>query len=369
MMAMKEHGKLTERQFAGIIANTLIGAGTLVLPKTVTATAGTGAWISVLIGGFLSLLILMLIIRLGLRFPEETIIEYGAHITNKWVGRIVSFIFCSYWLIISGLVIRIFSSMISSSVLLETPIEMIILVMLLVVVFFIRHDIQVIGRINELYFIFIIIPILFGIFLALREVNAIRLLPLSGGQGVLPILKASTDSFFSFLGFEIVFLLLPSITTQKLSYNYGIKGIISPLVVFVILVIIATGIYGIEELQNLTWPTLELIKVTPFPGLVLERIEAVFIAFWVVAIFTTSANILYSSVVGFSQLLKIEEHKTLIFPLLPVVYFIAIFPDNIYKLFNYMDIMSKFGALLIALTTVIFYLIAVIRDIKGDERS
>ena len=38
-MAMKEHGKLTERQFAGIIANTLLGAGTLLLPRDITAVA------------------------------------------------------------------------------------------------------------------------------------------------------------------------------------------------------------------------------------------------------------------------------------------------------------------------------------------
>ncbi|MFW6288109.1 MAG: GerAB/ArcD/ProY family transporter, partial [bacterium] len=89
MTGMKEHGKLTERQFAGIIANTLIGAGTLILPRTVTAEAGTGAWISILIGGFLSVIALFVIIRLGLRFPEETLMEYGGRISNKWIGGFI----------------------------------------------------------------------------------------------------------------------------------------------------------------------------------------------------------------------------------------------------------------------------------------
>ncbi|MFW6389593.1 MAG: GerAB/ArcD/ProY family transporter [Halanaerobiales bacterium] len=366
---MKEHGKLTERQFAGIIANTLIGAGTLVLPRTVTATAGTGAWISVLIGGFLSIVVMMIIIKLGLRFPEETLMEYGAHITNKWIGGIIGFIFCLYWIFLTGLVIRAFSSMLTSAVLLNTPIEMIIIAMILIIVYFTRHDIQVIGRINELYFVFIIIPILFGIFLALREINFIRLLPLTGGQGLLPLLRSGTNSFFSFLGFEIIILFIPSITTQKLSYNYGIKGIISPLIVYMILVLISVGVFGIEELQNLTWPTLELVKVTPFPGLVLERLEAVFIAFWVVAIFTTSGNLFYSSVIGLSQIFKIEEHKTLIFPLLPFVFFIAVYPDNIFEVLDYMDILGRAGGVIIFFIPVIYYLIAVIANKRGDERS
>ncbi len=369
MTGMKEHGKLTERQFAGIIANTLIGAGSLVLPRTITATAGTGAWIAVLIGGFLSLIVMLIIIRLGLRFPEETMMEYGTHITNKWIGKGIGFIFCTYWLILAALVIRVFSSMLVSAVMIETPIEVIIIAMLLTVVYFIRHDIQVIGRVNELYFIFIIIPILFGILLSIREVNPIRLLPLTGGKGFYSILTAGIGSFFSFLGFEIIVMLIPSITTQKLTYNYSIKGLLSPLVVYMTIVLLAVGIFGIEELQNLTWPTLELIKVTPFPGLILERLEVVFISFWVVAIFTTSGNLLYISILGFSQVLQIEEHKTLIFPLLPLVFFLSMLPKNIYKVFDMMDILSKLGGLLVCSIPITYYLISVIWDKKGDERS
>lgn len=369
MTGMKEHGKLTERQFAGIIANTLIGAGSLVLPRTLTAAAGTGAWIAVLIGGGLSLIVMMIIIRLGLRFPEETLMEYGTHITNKWIGKSIGFILCTYWLILAAMVIRVFSSMLVSAVLLDTPMEVIVIAMLVVVVYFIRHDIQVIGRINELYFIFIIIPIIFGILLAISEVNPIRLMPLMGGNGIVNLVSAGVSSFFSFLGFEIIVILIPSITTQKLTYNYGFKGIISPLVVYMTIVILSVGIFGVEELQNLTWPTLELIKVTPFPGLVLERLEVVFIAFWVVAIFTTSGNILYSSIIGYSQIFNIEEHKTLIFPLLPIVFLIAMYPDSIYTVFEYMDILSKTGAVLVCAVPITYYLIAVIWDKKGDNRS
>jgi len=369
MTGMKEHGKITERQFAGIIANTLIGAGSLTLPRVMTATAGTGAWISVLIGGFLSLIILAIIIRLGLRFPEETVMEYGSRITNKWIGGIIGFLFCVYWLVLAGFVIRIFSSMLISAVMPDTPIEVIIITMLLVVVYFIRHDIQVIGRINELYFIFIIIPIIFGVLLVVKGVNPVRIFPLTGGHGFISLLTGGIDSFFSFLGFEIVFLLIPSITTQKLTFNYAFKGLISPIFVYMILVILAIGVFGVEELQNLTWPTLELVKVTPFPGLIFERIEVIFISFWVVAIFTTSGNLLYSSVIGFSQIFKIEEHKTLTFPLLPIVFFIAIYPDNIFQVFDYADLLSKAGAALICFISILYYLIAVIWDKKGDERN
>ncbi|MEJ6951931.1 GerAB/ArcD/ProY family transporter [Natronospora cellulosivora (SeqCode)] len=368
MTAMKEHGKLTERQFAGIIANTLIGAGSLIIPRTATNIAGTGGWISLLIAGFAVIISLFIMIRLGLRFPEETFMEYSCRITNKWIGKTLGIIYCIYWLLAAALIIRVFSSMIKTTVLFNTPLEIIIISMLIVVVYFIRHDIQVIGRINELYFIFIIIPIILGVFLAVREINVIRLMPFTGGQGIGPIFAGSIDTFFSLLGFEVIILLLPSLVTQKLAYNYGTKGIVSPLAVYMVFVIIAVGLFGVEELQNLTWPTLEVIKATPFPGLLLERLEAVFIAFWVVAIFTSAGNILYSSILGFTQIFELHEHRTLSFPFLPLVFFIAIYPENIYKVFDFTDLISRLGGFLILVVPITLYLIAIIRDIKGDAR-
>lgn len=368
-MAMKEHGKLTERQFAGIIANTLLGAGTLLLPRDITAVAGTGAWLSVLIGGLISIILLLLIINLGLRFPEETVMEYGERLTNKWIGGLLGIIFSTYWLFITGLIIRIFSLLLVSSVLFRTPLEVIVIAMLLTVLYLSRSDLQIVGRVNEIYFVFVIVPIMYALFLGLREINVLRILPLTGGQGIMPILKGGARSFFSFLGFEIVGLFLPSLTTQKLAYNYGLKGIITPLIAYVITMIVSIGVFGVEELQTLVWPTLELIMVTPFPGLLLERLESVFIAFWVVAIFTSAGNLYYASVVGFSQIFKIKEHKTLTIPLLPVVYLAAVFPENLYDVFRYVEISIKFAALLLISTLVLYYGAYFIKGRRGDERS
>ncbi|AZO93608.1 endospore germination permease [Halocella sp. SP3-1] len=369
MIKMKEHGKVTERQFAGIIANTLIGAGSLVLPRTITKAAGTAAWLSILIGGLFSFLIISLIVKIGFRFPEETLMEYSNRVLGKIFGNSISLLFCFYWLLLCSLVLRVFASMLSSAVLLNTPIEFIIISMLFLIIYYINHDIEVIGRVNELYFIFLIIPVIIGIFLSMKEIQVIRLMPVMGQKGFSSIVKGTLNSFFSFLGFEIIVLFLPSLVTPKLAYNYAIKGLISPLIIYLAIVISAIGVFGIEELQNLTWPTLELIKVIRFPGLILERVEAIFISFWVIAIFTTAGNLLYSSVLGMTQVFKLEDHKTLIYPLMPVVFFIAIFPGNVYQVFYYMEISSIIGTFLLFVIPLLIYVLSLIRNIRGDEQA
>ncbi|WP_167935739.1 GerAB/ArcD/ProY family transporter [Halothermothrix orenii] len=368
MTRMKEHGKLSERQFAGIIANTMVGVGVLILPKTATKFAGTAGWIALLLGGVIALFFLFLILKLGTRFPENTLMEYAPRIIGKIPGTLVSLIFCTYWFLLSSLIFRVFAEMMVDAILLNTPIEVIIISMLILVAYLSRHDVEVFGRVNELFFIFLIIPAVFGLAVSLKQVTGIKLLPLLG-NGLPSILINTRELFFSFVGFEIIFLFIPSITTLGKVYNYGFKGWLSPAAIYLAVVIIGIGVFGTRELQNLMWPTLELVKVINFPGLILERVEAIFIAFWVIAVFTTVTNLFYSSVVGATQVLKLSDHKTLVYPLLPLFYFFSTYPQNIYEVLNYMNVMGKFGGLVIITVTPLLYIISLIRNIKGGQKA
>ncbi|HLV10491.1 MAG TPA: GerAB/ArcD/ProY family transporter, partial [Halanaerobiales bacterium] len=91
--------------------------------------------------------------------------------------------------------------------------------------------------------------------------------------------------------------------------------------------------------------------------------------FWVVTIFTTAANVYYASVVGFTQIFKLKEHKTLTLTLLPLAYLSAILPDNLHDVFEYVDIVTKFAAGLIITTIIIYFAAIFIKGRKGDERS
>ncbi len=368
MTRMKEHGKITERQFAGIIANTLIGIGILIIPRTATEDAGTAAWLSLILGAVVALLLIFLFIKLGKRFPKETLIEYGPRILGRWGGGVVSLLLCFYWFVTSSMVLRLFAEVLASAILKRTPLEMIVLAMLFVVVYFIRHDLQVFARINELYFLFILIPAVMGIVLSMRKLSVVRLMPLMGGNGLGVIISGAANLFLSFIGFEIIVLLIPSLVTQEKAYNYGFKGWLSPALVYLAIIVTATGVFGIEELQNLVWPTLELAKVTQFPGLVLERVEAIFLAFWLIAVFTTVSNLLYSSIVGLTQFFKLEEHKTLIYPLIPFSFIISMYPENVYNVFESLNFLGRSGGLLVVITPVVIYLVAIVRKVKGDEK-
>ncbi|WP_407649410.1 GerAB/ArcD/ProY family transporter [Brevibacillus composti] len=56
---------------------------------------------------------------------------------------------------------------------------------------------------------------------------------------------------------------------------------------YVLIVIASIAIFGAEETKLLLWPTLELARMTSLPAYILERLDILFLAVWVTAVFTT----------------------------------------------------------------------------------
>lgn len=118
-------GKVTERQFSAIIINTVLGVGILTLPRAAVSFADQGGIISVILAVLIFLINLLIIIKLGLRFPDKTIFEYLQIILGNIIGRVIGLCIIIYWLFSSAFVVRIFSELIVTAILPKTPLEVI----------------------------------------------------------------------------------------------------------------------------------------------------------------------------------------------------------------------------------------------------
>ncbi len=367
VIKIKKEGKVTERQFSAIIINTVLGVGILTLPRVAIYSANQGAILSVILAAILFLVNLLILIKLGLIFPNKTIFEYLEIILGKVIGKILSIFIITYWFIYIALAIRTFSELIITAILPTTPLEIIMIIMLFLVVYLSYKDIQVLARINELYIFIIIIPIFLLTVLSFRRSNFIYLLPIFRHHSVVNILKSTARSYTTFLGFEIVAILIPFITTKKLSFKYGIKAWIVPSILSILIVVASISVFGVFELKNLVWPTFELIKATKVFAFIFERLEVAFIAIWVITIFTTAANLLFGVTLGGTQLFNLHKHKTLVLPLLPILYLIALAPRNAYQLFDIVEIVSLIGMVVITVLPILLLILVKARGIRGDN--
>ncbi|WP_079908464.1 GerAB/ArcD/ProY family transporter [Paenibacillus sp. 32352] len=362
---------MTVRQSSWLIASTIIGVGVLTLPRSSVHYARESGWLSTILGALLSMLAMYIIALLAKRFPYQSVVEYSRSIlgSSKYpaVGRILSLLFLLpyyvYWVISTAIVARTFGEVVVTTVLIKTPLEVIIVSMLLVSFVLTLHDVEVLARVNEILFVIIVIPLLGIALSSYQSANLENLFPMFHVSW-LNFLKGVASSSTSFLGFEIMLMFLAfTVTTQKIM-KASMWGIAIPGIVYTLIVIAGTAVFGVDELELLAWPTLELVKTTQVPGLILERVESAFLGVWVAAVFTTVGNTYYASSLMVRQILRLKGHRLIALIHMPIFYLLAMYPPSTAKLFQYADYLGYFGSLFAFSIPIVLLLLAIVRK-KG----
>ena len=87
---------VTSRQLAYIIIGAQVGIGIFSLPRLASAEARQDAWIAVLLGALLPLVILFIIDRLGRRMPQSGFVVMNQQLFGPWLGTAMVILFIIY---------------------------------------------------------------------------------------------------------------------------------------------------------------------------------------------------------------------------------------------------------------------------------
>ncbi|GBF74184.1 hypothetical protein PA598K_02516 [Paenibacillus sp. 598K] len=346
-----EGSVISERQSASIIASSIIGVGVITLPRvTVTSSNQTG-WIGIISGVLVAMGMTWIITRLGIRFRGQSIALYAAELlapTRRllWLGKALALPFLLILLVFwgwgSALVARLFGEMVSTTMLPTTPVEVIILTMLAAGFYLTMYSVEVLARVNEILLPLIVVPILI---IAISSFQSGRL------ENLFPIFDMDWKMFFvstavmtsSLLGYEVMMLFSAHTKISPKLTKTNVLSISIPGLLYALIAIAGISVFGYEELKLLAWPTLELVKTTEVPGLILERMESAFLAVWVTAVFTTVGNYYYATALLLKQILHLKEHRLISLLLLPVMYWISLRPNNLHQLFQTQDRIAWIG--------------------------
>ncbi|MED1780318.1 endospore germination permease [Brevibacillus fortis] len=365
------HQTLSMWQQICLITSTLIGVGVLTLPRTTSSKLFEAGWIAPLIGSAGAFVSLWLIVKLSKRYPGETFIEYSHKVWGSarrpWVGKVFSLPWiCTYLVYLyfsTAVVSRVFGEVVVTSVLLQTPLEVILITMFLLVLFLCMHEVEVVARVNELLFPFIILPLLFIAIASFQKAEFGNLLPInhvsmrSTAEGVY-------EGIYSYSGFEIMFVFFAYANQNTNKELAGFYSLLIAALLYMLIVVAGISVFGYEELQRVTWPTLELVKSTQVPGFILERLESAFLAVWVSAVFTTVANAYYAVVYSLRQLFRkgIRFQRVVAFVLLVPLFFFSRIPQNITEVFKLASLLGLSSLVINLLFPVVYWVAILIRD-------
>lgn len=357
-------------QAAAVLISTIIGVGVLPLPLFAVRAADSGAPLVTLLAIMVAFVGVVLISKLGIRFPQKSIIQYSEDILGKWPAWIGSMLIILFFAILTSLAAREFGEVVITSVLKKTPLEITVIAMLLMATLAARNDVPTFVYIHNMYLPIILGPAILIVALSLKNADVIYLQPVWGNdlhpgpyfRGVLTIAALFQGAFVHTM--VIPFMRKPEKALKSGLWGVGIAGGL-----YFTIVLAAVGVFGPEETENLLWPTLELAKTTTLPGNILERLDAAFLAVWVTAVFTTLFSSYYFTIHATSKLFRLRDHKMLSLFVLPYLFIMAMVPQNILHMYIVIEIVGQIGLLITIAYPFLLLVIAAFRKKKGSQHE
>lgn len=358
-----KNNKISIRQLEILLILNLFSNMSLMLPRVASELVGQDGWIIIIFGTFIAFIYVFIVTSLAKMFPNKTIVEYSELVLTKSISKVIGLLFAIKLMIMAAFEIRIFGELIKQTLLRETPIEIIMITMLVLVAYLTRKGYESRARMAELLIFFIIVPIIFIFLFAVPDAKLYNFAPAFVSKPS-EILFGSYIVSFAYIGLELLLISTPFITKPHLITKSAIKSIIIVGILNVSICLLTLGTFGAQETSRQLWPVMAIMQVIEVPGAFVERQDAMMMSFWIMTVFLLINGYLFFTAVLTKNILKIKDQTFLILPLLPIIYLISLIPDNVVEVYNWIGfIIQYFGTLFLVPIPIIILIIAKLRKL------
>lgn len=368
---MEKPKTVTSLQLTMSIGTAIIGVGILAFPRISVEYVQTGAPASAAFAMILMMAGSFVVAYLGNRYRNQTIFEYADQLIGKWLSKVFLVFIGMYFLELTALASREFGEVVVTSVLQQTPIAVTVFVMVLLATIACRVDIAVFARILTFYMPFVYFPALVIVVLSLKSARVANLQPLFAffhGQTGYDIVTSIMVVSALFTNYLIVGLIVPFMFHPERSMRSAVVGVGIAGTLYIILMFGTLGVFGVEEMRNLLWPTLELAKTAALPAFFVERLDPIFLAVWVTAVFSAIFAAYYIAVQAISHLFRLKDHRSLSIIALPIILALAKQPANIVVMYRVVKQVGISGLCITLGYTLLLLFMHFVRGRGGNQR-
>lgn len=359
---MKQTDRISSFQVTALITLNLLAASWLSLPRSAYEAAGPAAPLSTFVAGVIVIGFTYWVARLCMRFPRQTIDEFSSLLVGKLAAKLIMLLLTLYFLCIAGLEIRYFGAAVKTLLLDVTPLEVVMLTMILAAVYLIQFGINPIARFMELCLPVVVITAFFVLAVALQNFRFEELYP-TFQVGVMPVIKGLPSLILAYVGFEVLFFCVAFMEKPEQAAKYAVVGVCVPVLLYTTTVIVAIGVFGGEVTPQL-FATFTLARSVTFPGAFLERFDIFLAMIWILAAYTTIVVYYYMGALSLTRLCGMRNYRPVVFLLMPLVYLISITPENSPQVEAALGWVAKAGGILLFVVTLLLSVVALLRK-KG----
>ncbi len=320
--------KITGSQFAITTSGFVFGSAPLLISSSVAVYAGQDAWLSAIFSTIIGLSIIWINTSLGGLYPDKTFIEVICLLLGKWLGKTVSITFIFVTFVTAIQVTWYVGDFITTTYLPEISTYPINILFLAVLAIAMIYGLEAMCRACTVFFILIFPIYVLSLAMLIPNMHVTNLLPVFE-KGISPVLKGIIP-LLSFTTFPTIVLnmVYPSnIENLKKAKKSMFYGYLLGMIIASIGILMCILVLGSNFTANSRFPLFILTQEINV-GTIFSRLEAVVIAVWLTTNFISTFFYFYAGTLGLSQLLKLNDYKKLV---LPLVLIMAVFSRFIYK--------------------------------------
>lgn len=349
-------GKISIRQVCMILILALASPSLRILPNFVAVISKQASWLASVIAIIPAVILVYIINALFKKYPDKGLDDVFKDVFGNVIGTIINVMFLLFFILFLALYVRYFSERFLQTILIATPIEYLTLVMLAFIYFVSRNGIEAFARTAEVLLLILTIVFFFIFFIVIPEIEIKNIYPLTY-YDILPLLKSTIYPFALFSFFTYVMFLGDKITHKEQIKNIGVKVAIYLGIVAVIIMLVTVGVFGYELTSKFSIPYFITLKSIEFSG-VIERVESIFIAIWVITDFAIIGMFAFITLNLFKKIFKLKSTVSAVSPLMILTYILSMYiASNMFELHDYSQSIAMASVVitgfLIPLTTLV----------------
>lgn len=329
---------MSPSQAIALLISTMVGTGIVTLPRILAIKVGPDSWFVVIIGGIVTFIFSLPITYIVYRMDKPSFTEYLLSRMGRMIGTFLTLLYTTFFIVVSAYAVRIFADVMTTYVLIETPTWFIVILLLLITIYLSTSGIVMTTKMDQMIFPFMFFFIILVFLVPINKADLTEFLPFFRNS-VGDLASATFNTIYTFLGFELLLVAAPHITDKSKGITILKTTFFAVTLTYFYIVIVVIAVLGLAKTKITTWPSMSIMMSVSGPGRVLERLGAVAVSAWVLIVFTTVSGYYVSSVTMFANLFRNKDVRLYAILFAPVVYIIAILPQNVLQT----DIILKYA--------------------------
>ena len=304
-----ENRKISLRQLQILLLLDSFGTAVLFLPAELAQMSGKACWLTALAGGILFAAVSFLLAKTGERMSEGTVVEWCRGIFGYIFGTVVLIGLAGKLLFDGLLELRIFSEIICRSMLPNTPVWVISLVILAVAGVLAAQGTECRGRAAEVLFFAVAIPLLVILIAVAISSEYGRIRPVE-----LPDFRGLKGGLFAmsivFQGVTFLYFIFSDLRKKEKAAEAVLVSSLVTVVVVTVIVFLCLAVYGEGVLSEKLLPALQMMERVSFTGVFLTRQDVLLLWFWMASVtIFLSGTLFYGSLLGVKLFRRKEKDR------------------------------------------------------------